>query len=339
MVTAGLNAEEATASRRRARGGSHPLASFILRRIGIGLVLLIIVSGLVFASTQVLPGDAASAILGRAATADAKALLRHQLGLDRPLLAQYWSWASGVTHGSFGYTLASHERVSSYISARIWNTAILAGCAIVLMLPISLVLGVWAGIRRDRAVDHFISGVSLGAIALPEFVIGTLLVALLAVHWTLLPAISSVPTSGNALSAPSILVMPVATLLVVTLAYAIRMVRAGVADAMASEYVQMARLNGIAERRVIWRHALRNALAPAVQVFALTVQWLVGGTVVVETVFNYPGIGQGLVSAVTARDIPTVQAIVMLIAAFYIVINIVADVIVVMLIPKLRTSL
>jgi peptide/nickel transport system permease protein len=306
--------------------------------VGVGIVLVVLVSFLVFASTQVLPGDAASAILGRGATPQAKRLLRQELGLDRSIPAQYWSWSTGLVRGDLGRTLAADEPVTTFLSGRVGNTLILAAVTIVLMIPLSLFFGVWAGIRRGRAADHVISGASLAAIALPEFVIGTVLVALFAVSLKWLPAVSVVPSGANPITDPTILVLPVATLLLVSLAFNIRMVRAGVAEAMSSDYVRMARLNGIPEARVIRRHVLRNALAPTVQVIGLTVLWLVGGVVVVETVFAYPGIGQALVGAVSARDIPVVQAITMLVAALYIVINVITDVIVVLLIPKLRTQ-
>lgn len=301
-------------------------------------MLVVLVSMLVFAATQVLPGDAASAILGRGATPQAKALLREQLGLNKPIPQQYWNWASGLLHGDLGTTLASGQPVTQFLSDRVVNTLVLAGVTLVLMIPLSLLLGVWAGIRRGRASDHVISGLTLGAIALPEFVVATLLVALFAVTWQWLPAISVVPPGANPLADPASLVLPVATLLLVSLAFNIRMVRAGVAEAMSSDYVRMARLNGIPEGRVIRHHVLRNALAPTVQVIALTVLWLVGGVVVVETVFAYPGMGQALVQSVSGRDIPVVQAIAMLVAALYIVINVIADVVVVLLIPKLRTQ-
>jgi peptide/nickel transport system permease protein len=207
-----------------------------------------------------------------------------------------------------------------------------------LMTPISLVLGTAAALRRGRMLDHIVSVATLSAIAFPEFVTGTILAVVFAVSLRLLPADSLVAPGESPLATPSVLVLPVVTLLFASLAFAVRMVRAGVGGVMQSDYVAMARLNGIPEARLIWRHVLPNALAPTVQVLALTLQWLIGGIVVTETVFQYPGLGQGLVQAVIARDIPVVQAISMLIAVIYIGINIVADVAVILLIPKLRTA-
>lgn len=325
-------------SRPAGRWRIHPLVRFVLRRLAIGVVLLAFVSVLVFAATQVLPGDAASAILGRSATPAQKEIYRKQLGLDKPFVVQYWNWVSHVIRGDLGTSVASQTSVTAFISARVGNSLVLALAALVVLLPVSLVLGIWSGIRRDRADDHAISIVSLGLIALPEFVTATLLVAFIAVTLGLLPP-TSILESGGALSNPRLLVLPVLTLCLAASPYVIRMVRSGVSEAMRADYVEMARLSGIPEPRVVLHHALRNSLAPTVQVFALTIQYLIGGIVIVETVFAYPGLGQGLVQAVVARDIPTVQGVAMLLAAIYIVINIAADVIVVLLIPKLRTNL
>jgi peptide/nickel transport system permease protein len=299
----------------------------------------VLVSVLIFAATQVLPGNAADQIFGRSASAAEKARFTKQLGLDRPLLAQYGSWIGGVLHGNLGSSLASHQPVTSFISERLGNSAVLALAAVIVMIPVAVILGTVAGIRRGRPADHATSGVSLALIALPEFVSGTILAVLFGVTLAWFPPTSIIPSGSGPLSDPKLLILPVLTLCIAGSAYIIRMLRAGVAEAMASDYVQAARLNGIPERRIIVSHALRNALAPTVQVVALTVQWLVGGIVVVETVFSYPGLGQGLVQAVTARDIPVVQSLTLLIAAFYIMVNLVADIIVILLVPKLRTSL
>jgi peptide/nickel transport system permease protein len=316
----------------------HPLAAYILRRTAIGLIIALLVSVLVFAGTQVLPGDVANAILGRNATPASLHQLRVQLGLNQPITAQYFSWLGHLLSGNLGTSLAAQVPVGQLISAKIVNSLVLAGVTIVLLIPLSLGLGILAGTRRGRLLDKIISNLTLGAIALPEFVTGTILVVVFAVNLKLLPAVSLVPSGTDPLTQPSLLVLPVTTLLIVSLAYTIRMVRAGVADVMSSEYVQSARLNGIPERRVIRRHVLRNALAPSVQTFALTIQFLIGGVIVVETVFQYPGLGLQLAQSVEARDIPVVQTVALLLAIVYIAINIAADVVVVLLIPKLRTA-
>jgi peptide/nickel transport system permease protein len=316
----------------------HPLAAFTIRRILTGLLGLFAVSVIVFAAAQVLPGNAAMQILGRNATPQAVAQLSRQLGLDRSALAQYASWLGGLLHGNLGRSLAAQEPVSQFIGDRVRNTLVLAGVAVALMIPLGLGLGIIAGVRRDRPTDHAVTGFTLGAIALPEFVTGALLALIFGVWLSVLPPVSLVPPGSDPLAHPAILVLPVLTLLLSGTAYIARMMRAGVIEAMGSDYVEAAVLNGIGRRRIIWKHALRNALAPTVQVLALTVQWLVGGVVVTETIFSYPGLGQGLVQAVQLRDLPVVQAVTMLLAAVYITINIVADLLVVLLIPKLRTA-
>ncbi len=335
--TAGGSAPVALAGA-RSRGVRHPLAWFIVRRVAAGCALLVVVSALIFAATAVLPGDAAYAVLGRNADPQALAAVRQELGLEQPATTRYGHWISGFVQGHLGRSLTARQPVSQLIGERVANTAILAAVTLVIIVPLALGLGLLAGTRIGRPADHVISVGSLISIAMPDFVVGTVLVFLLAVKLRLFPPVSLVPTGSTPLGEPSVLVLPAATLIVVGLAYMIRMVRAGMSEVMASEYIQAARLNGLSERRIIFRHALRNALAPTVQVIALTLQWLLGGIFVVETVFGYPGIGQGLVEAVVARDIPTVQSVAMLIAIAYIAINIVADVAVVLLIPKLRTG-
>jgi peptide/nickel transport system permease protein len=313
------------------------LLSFVVLRVAAGVVLLFVVSILIFAVTEILPGDAAYAILGRNGSPAALAAVSHELGLNKPATTRFVSWLSGIFQGNLGHSLTAQEPVSTLVGDRIANTAILAALALAVLVPVALLLGVVAGTRAGRAIDHAISTISLAGIALPDFVVATLLTYIFAVRAKLFPPISLIAPGSSPLSQPSLLVLPVATLVVVGLAYMVRILRASMIDVMQSEYIQMARLNGISERRVIFQYALRNALAPGVQVTALTLQWLVGGLFIVETVFNYPGIGQGMVQAIIARDVPTIQSVGLLIAAFYIAINIVADVLVVLLIPKLRT--
>lgn len=316
----------------------HPLIVMVGRRLAAGVVLLWIVSLLIFAGTEVLPGDAAYAMLGRYASPSALAAVREQLGLDQPAYQRYDHWLGGIIHGDLGTSLTAHESVSSLISSRFENTLILAAAAMLVMLPLSVTLGILAGLRPGGVLDHLISDPSLVIIAFPEFVVGGLLAASFGVALKLLPPVSLVLPGTSPLSDPALLVLPVTTLVLVGFAYMVRMIRAGMSEVMASDYIEMAHLNGLPERRIVLKHALRNALAPTVQTTALTLQWLIGGIFVVETLFDYPGIGQGLVQAVQARDIPTVQSLGLIIAAIYISINIVADVIVVLLIPKLRTQ-
>jgi peptide/nickel transport system permease protein len=323
-----------TAGRRR-----HPLLRFVVRRVAAGIALLFVISAMVFAATNVLPGDVAAAVLGRQATPASIAGLRAQLGLDKPLVTRYWEWIDGVLHGNLGTSLAgTQQSVWSLIHDPLVNTLVLAGLTLLILIPLSFVLGVAAGVRAGRTVDHAISSATLGVIAVPEFVIGAVLVLVFAVSLGMLPAVSLIAPGADPLADPSLVVLPVATLVLAGLAYMVRVVRAGVAEVIRSEFVEMARLNGVPERRVVTRYAVRNALAPSVQALAATMQWLLGGVFVVETLFSYPGIGRALVEAVTIRDIPVIEAVGLLIAAFYIGINIIADIAIVLLVPKLRTS-
>lgn len=314
------------------------MGALIARRVAIAVVLLWIVSLLVFAATQVLPGDTASAILGKTATPDSLAQLRAQLGLDRPLLQQYTDWLSGLLHGDLGRSLAAGLPVGDLIGDRVGATLTLAGVTLVLLVPLALLLGVLSGLRRDGKLDQLVSWITLAGVAVPEFVTGTLLALLLATWLGWLPAVSLIPPGESPLAHPQYMVLPVLTLLVAGLASTVRLVRVGVAQAAAADATEMARLSGIPERRVVRRWVLPNALAAGVQVIALTAQWLVGGIVIVETVFQYPGIGQTLVQSVQSQDIPVVQAVALLIAAIYVLLNLLADIALVLLVPRLRSA-
>ena len=315
----------------------NPLLSYTGRRVLVGAGLILVVSTLVFVSTQAL-GDPARAILGRFATPEALAQLRLEIGLDKPILRQYADWLGGFLQGDLGNSIASGQPVSSILGPVLMNTLALTFAALLVIIPLALVLGIWSGVRSGSKVDHVVSTASLGAIALPEFVVGTLLALLVGVKLGLVPPVSLIPPGESPLRHPDLLVLPVATLTLAGLAYLVRMVRVGVLEVMESEYVQMARLNGVPERRVIWHHALRNALGTTVQVVAATVGWLLAGVAIVEVVFAYPGFGQTTVQAVSQKDIPVVQAAVLFVAVVYIVINIVADLTVILLNPKLRTN-
>lgn len=330
------------------RGSSHPLLRFTLRRLLIGAVLLVAVSVVVFAATEVLPGDAARAVLGAKASEAQVEQVREQLGLGRPAPARYADWIAGLVQGDLGTSLVAggsalggeEQRisVSTLIGEPARNTLVLGLLAVALLVPLSLFLGVVAGVRPGRVADHAISGLTLAGLAVPDFIVGTVLILVIALKLGLLPAVSLVAPGTSPFDDPQVLVLPVATLLAVALGFATRQIRAGVVRAMASEYVEMARLNGIRERRIVLGWALRNSIAPSIQTLTQVVQYLLGGVVLVEFVFSYPGIGMGLVQYVTARDIPAVQSVAMLIAVVYIGLNIVADLLVVLVVPRLRTA-
>src|SRR4051795_9138802 len=282
--------------------------------------------------------------------------------LNKPLTTQYTNWLGGFVHGDLGDSsigLAQgqkHAPVWALISDPVKNSLILALITALFMIPLSLGLGAIAAVYAGRPADHAISIMSLAAIALPEFVIGSLLVGVFFVWLDVLPPVAIIPPGQSPLSDPTKLILPVATpppgrspptdppkltlpvatLLLASLAAGIRMVRAGMVETLQAEYVMAARLNGLSERWVLWRYAMRNALAPSVQVLAQNLQWLIGGIIITETVFAYPGLGSLLVTAVGNRDLGVVQSVAMLIAVVYVMLNLVADLIVLLLVPKLR---
>lgn len=325
------------------------MTKLILTRIAIAIATLWLLSVIVFAATQLLPGDVANAILGRDATPDALASLRSQLGLDRPVTAQFLSWQGHLLHLDLGDSLAasaSIDRTNANVAGvPVWdligtafrNTIILSTVVTVLLVPLSLLLGLWTALKRDRAPDRVVSVVTLILISLPEFVVATLLILVLAVALPLLPSVSIIDDQRPLTAQLSLFVLPVLTLLAAILAQTTRMVRAGVVEVLASDYVEMARMKGLPERTVIRRYVLPNALAPTIQVFAINLAWLVGGIVVVEAVFQFPGIGLALRDAVTTRDLPTIQAVTLMVAVFYVGLNLVSDVTTMLLTPKLRT--
>jgi peptide/nickel transport system permease protein len=327
----------ARTSRRR------PLLRFVLRRLAAGIATLFVVSILIFVGTEVLPGDAASAVLGRTASPEQLGEMRAAMGLDQPAYERYLDWLGGLLTGDLGnsaagYAAGGESPIWDEIRPKIINSFVLAGVTALIMIPLALVFGVLSGVRAGRPLDHTVTVSSLAIISLPEFIIGSLLILVFFSWLDVLPPVSLIPPGTNPLSQPDALVLPVLTLLGASLAASIRMVRAGMVEALNAEYVTMARLNGFGERTVVRRYALRNALAPSVQVLAQNVQYLVGGIVVTEYLFTYPGLGKELVDAVAIRDVREVQVVALLIAAFYILINIVADVLVVLLVPKLRTQ-
>jgi peptide/nickel transport system permease protein len=314
-----------------------------VRRVAAGVVTLLVVSALVFAGTELLPGDAAGAVLGRNAAPEQLAELRAQMGLDRPAVERYLDWLGGLVTGDLGnsaagYAEGSRRPIWDEISGEIGNSLTLALVAALVMVPVALVLGVVSAVRAGRLTDHAISTSSLAIISLPEFIIGSLLILVFFSWLGWLSPVSLIAPGESPLAHPKQLVLPVLTLLGASLAASIRMVRAGMIDALRTDYVQMARLSGLRERTVIRRYALRNALAPSVQIFAQNIQYLVGGIIVVEYLFSYPGLGKELVDAVAIRDVREVQSVAIVIAAVYIALNIVADLLVVLLVPKLRTA-
>ena len=315
------------------------MSRFLLRRVLLGLLTLLLVSIVVFAATQALPGNAARAILGRNATPARLAALTQQLHLNRSVFAQYFSWLGHIVTGNLGISAATQQPVSQLISGRILNSGFLVLLSAVIAIPLSIALGVWMAVRRDKPADHILSTATLALAALPEFVIGIALVLLLATNVShVFPAVSIIPPGEHAWNALNVVILPAATLIIAVTPYISRIMRASMIEVLESDYVTMARLKGLPNRTVIWRHAVPNAIVPAIQVSALQLAYMAGGVVVVEYVFNFPGIGSALVDAVGNRDVPEVQALAIIIAAVYVVVNLVADVLTIVVTPRLRTA-
>ncbi len=321
------------------------IGRFLTRRLAAGVATLLVASALIFLATNALPGNVATILLGRNATPTRVHALSAELHLNRPLIDRYGSWLGGVLHGDLGQSAVGlaqglpYAPVNAIIGTALRNSLILGLGATVLLIPISLGLGVFAAVRSARAVDFGISYASLVLGSFPEFVLGTFLIAIFFTLLNWLPPVALVPPGTTPFAHPDALILPVLTLLGVSVAFSARQVRAGVIEALRQDYVTVARLNGVRESRVIRRYAVRNALAASVQTYAQSIQYLFGGVIVVETLFAYPGIGQLLVEAVSTRDVTEVQAIALVLAALYITVNILADLIVVFLVPKLRTEL
>jgi peptide/nickel transport system permease protein len=316
------------------------ISGFLIRRLALGVLTLWVVSVIIFGATQALPSDPARAILGRNATPESLAALRATLHLDRPVLNQYLSWLGGLLHGDLGTSLAASLPVSTLIHDPVVNSAFLVLCAALVSIPLAIGAGVWAAIHRDRVFDSTSSLVMLGLAALPEFVVAIALVLVFGtvVFQWLPPTVILAPGVGPWTNLKQ-LILPVVTLSIVVVPYIARFMRASMIEVLESDYVEMARLKGLPERQVVLRHALPNAIVPTIQAIALSLAFLAGGIVAVEFVFNYPGIGAKLVDAVQNRDMPVAQAVSLLIAGVYIGVNLIADVLSILVSPRVRTSL
>ncbi|MEE2523591.1 ABC transporter permease [Pseudarthrobacter sp. J75] len=315
------------------------MIQLILRRLATSVLILLAVSLLVFIATLLLPGDPAQAILGQQATPERLAALREQMHLNDPVWQRYLSWLGGLALGDFGVSAASGGAVTDLLGERIGASLVLLGAAGLISIPLGLLLGTYSALRRGRTGDHITTGISLVLAALPEFVIGIWLITVFSTTiFQILPSVTMAPPGEPVWNYPSQLVLPTLTLVLVVTPYIARMVRATMLEVLDSGYVEMARLKGVPERQVILRHALPHALPPAAQVIAIQLAWMAGGVVVVEFLFRYPGIGQALVDAVANRDVQVVQTLSILIAAVYIVVNLLADMVGILTNPKLRTG-
>ncbi len=313
-----------------------PVVKMIVQRIALGVLLLLAVSILIFAGTQILPGDVATAMLGQQATPEAVANIRQELGLDRPAVVRYLDWLWGALQGDLGVSYTSRQDIATQIGRRLGNTLFLAFAAAAVAVPLAIVLGILAVRYRNTWFDRAISIVTLSTISLPEFFWGYLLMLFFAVKLQWFPSSATVFESMSMGERLWAIALPTFTLVLVVVGHMMRMTRAAVLNVLSSAYVETAELKGLSPSRIIWRHALPNAVAPIVTVVALNLAYLVVGVVVVEVIFVYPGMGQYMVDHVAKRDVPVVQACGVIFASVYIILNIVADVAAVLANPRLR---
>jgi len=308
-----------------------------LRRLAFLALTLLLTSLLIFAITQWLPGDVCRVILGREVGEAQLEACRQDLGLDQPAPLRYFNWLADFLGGDWGASYSNHVEVYPLVMERLGNSLRLAGLTLLIGVPLSIALGVVAALNEDRWVDNGISLLSLAVVGLPEFVTGIFLIEIFAFRFGL-PASSSVHTGTPFLQALPSLILPAITSSLVLVAYVARLTRAGVLEELKQPYVRTARLKGLAQGAVIWRHVLRNALLPTITVVAISFGWLISGLVVVESVFNYPGLGRLMVFAITRRDLPLVQAIAFITVLVFALANLAADLLYAALNPRIRVG-
>ena len=314
----------------------HPIVKLVAQRFSLGILLLVAASVLIFGLTEALPGDAAQAVLGQAATAESLANLREEMGLNRPATTRYFEWFGGIITGDLGTSIVNRLDIAESVGKRLGNTLFLAFWAALVSVPLAIFLGLLAVRYRNRWPDKLISGVTLTTISIPEFLIGYVLVYFLAVKLGFGSALAMINDSMTLFEKLQSIVLPVMVLTLVVLAHMMRMTRAAILNVMQSAYIETAELKGLSTFNVIAKHAFPNAVSPIVNVVMLNLAYLVVGVVVVEVVFVYPGMGQFLVDAVTKRDVPVVLACGVIFAAIYIGLNMLADIISILANPRLR---
>lgn len=314
----------------------HPVLILVTQRVALGLLLLLAVSVVIFAGTEALPGDVASAILGQSATPESLANLREELGLNQSPIVRYFAWIGGVLTGDLGTALTNGQDIGQAIAQRMGNTIFLAGCAAAISVPLAILLGLLAARYAGRWPDKVISGITLSTISLPEFVAGYFVIYLLTQVVPVFQPVAMIFPGMTFWAKLHAVALPVIVLVLVVLAHMMRMTRAAILNVMQSAYIETAELKGLSPMAVIWRHALPNAIAPIVSVVVINLAYLVVGVVVVEVVFSYNALGKYLVDHVAKRDLPVVQAVGMIFAAVYIGLNILADVVSIVANPRLR---
>ncbi|HOT22923.1 MAG TPA: ABC transporter permease [Thermoleophilia bacterium] len=308
----------------------------VVRRLLLMVPTLLVVSVLIFLMAEIVPGDVGRSILGPYASPEQVAALNHKLGADRPLVERYVRWLGGFVTGDWGESPILQAPVTRVTFESLVNSLLLAAIALVVIVPTSIVLGVLAALRRDSLLDRFISVTSLSLTVIPEFVSGVILLVLFAVVLPWFPVTASAPPGADLLTRIYHLILPAVPLMFVEMGYIARMARAGTLEVLDMPYVRTAVLKGLPQRRVVTRHVLRNGLLSTVTVVGAQVGWLVGGLVVVEKLFNYPGIGRLMAQAATLHDVKVLEATVLVVAAIYMLSNLTADVVVAALSPRVR---
>lgn len=314
------------------------MLALIGRRLVFALVTLSIVSVVVFTAVEMLPGDMATAYLGRDATEENLAVLREEFDLNRPAYVRFADWLANALQGDLGMSMARREAINDLIGIRLRNTLLLGISASLVGIPLAILLGVVAGLTRDRWPDIVVSMMAIFGMTLPEYVTATFLIFVFAIQLQWFPAVTTVAPDAPIMEMLPNIVLPIVTLTLVMMAHILRLVRTSMIDVMISDYVQMARLKGVPYMRVVFYHALPNAMLPTINIVALTIAWLLGGVLIIEFVFNYPGIGRLMITGIYDRDLLLVQGIAIVLAAMYVFVNLIADLLTLVLNPRLRTT-
>ena len=314
------------------------MARFLLKRLGLAAITLFLLSVIVFVGSSVLPGNVARRILGPFADEAAVDALNDRLGTDRPLLTQYWDWISGFFQGDLGVSYALNVPVAELIGNALGNSAKLAIFAFVLVVPLAILGGVVAALRRDTLADRVITIGGLSLSVVPEFVSGIMLILVFGLWLDVLPVSARAPAGSGFLTQLEYLLLPALTLVILLFGYIARITRAGAIESLDADYTRTAVLKGLPRRTVIRRHVLRNSLLPTIAVVATQTGYLIGGLVVIETLFNYPGLGRLIFTAATQKDLPVLEAAVLIVGIVFLVAMLLADLAYSLLNPRIRYS-
>lgn len=314
------------------------MTAYLLRRVSLILLTMLLASIVIFAATQLLPGDVAQVMLGQFATEEAVANLRQELGLNRPAYVQYIDWLTHFVRGDWGVSMVSRQPVLPMIMSRLRNSAMLAIVALLFYVPLGILLGVIAALKREKAADQGISALTMAFVGLPEFVTGLILIAVFALGLKWLPANSSIEPDTPFSDALPYLILPAIAVSLTSLGYVARMTRASTIDVLKTDYVRAAELKGLPQNQVLTKHVLRNSLLPTVTVVAMGIGFLIGGLIVTEQLFGYPGLGRLLVYGIQRRDLILIQACSMVVVAVFCLANLAADLLYGVLNPRIRVN-